>query len=67
MATVQNIPTDVDGKFHQVVEGKAGAPQKKTWLGYFWDTADLAKDERKLLFKIDACLLIFASVRVTCA
>ncbi len=51
-----------DGRFHEVAKGTAGAAQKKTWLGYLWDTADLAKDERRLLFKIDASLLIFASV-----
>lgn len=36
--------------------------QKRTWLGYLWDTADLSKEERRLLFKVDASLLIFASV-----
>ncbi|KAL8286226.1 hypothetical protein RQP46_004714 [Phenoliferia psychrophenolica] len=36
--------------------------QKQSWLGYFWDTADLPPAERKLLFKVDASLLIFASL-----
>ena len=38
------------------------AHQKQSWLGYFWDTADLSPAERRLLFKVDASLLIFASV-----
>ncbi|KZT51659.1 MFS general substrate transporter [Calocera cornea HHB12733] len=36
--------------------------QKMSWLGYFWDTADLPPEERWLLFKVDASLLIFASL-----
>jgi hypothetical protein len=35
---------------------------KRTWLGYIWDTADLGKEERKLLTKVDASLLVFASL-----
>lgn len=38
------------------------AHQKQSWLGIFWDTADLSREERRLLFKVDASLLIFASV-----
>ena len=34
-----------------------------TWKGYIWDTWDLPKDERWLLFKVDAFVLTFASVR----
>ncbi|EJT99513.1 MFS general substrate transporter [Dacryopinax primogenitus] len=36
--------------------------QKISWAGYLWDTADLPPDERWLLFKVDASLLIFASL-----
>lgn len=35
---------------------------KKTWKGRLWDTFDLPADERKLLFKVDALLLTFASL-----
>jgi ACS family pantothenate transporter-like MFS transporter len=37
----------------------------KTWKGYLWDTWDLPKDQRWLLFKLDAFLLTFASVSAT--
>jgi ACS family pantothenate transporter-like MFS transporter len=36
-----------------------------SWKGYLWDTFDLPKDERKLLFKLDAIVLTFASVSTT--
>jgi hypothetical protein len=35
----------------------------KTWKGYIWDTWELPKDQRWLLFKLDAFVLTFASVR----
>lgn len=35
----------------------------KTWKGYIWDTWELPKEERRLLFKLDAFILTFASVR----
>lgn len=33
-----------------------------TWKGYIWDTWELPKEERWLLFKVDAFVLTFASV-----
>lgn len=33
-----------------------------SWKGYIWDTFDAPKAERKLLFKLDAVILTFASV-----
>ena len=36
----------------------------KTWKGHIWDTFDLPKGQRKLLFKVDAIVLTFASVSV---
>jgi hypothetical protein len=39
-----------------------GEPVVATWKGRIWDTFDLPKDERKLLFKVDAFILTFASV-----
>lgn len=38
----------------------------KTWKGYIWDTWDLPKDQRWLLFKLDAVVLTFASVSEQC-
>jgi hypothetical protein len=34
----------------------------KTWKGYVWDTWELPRDQRWLLFKLDAFILTFASV-----
>ncbi|KAH8602384.1 major facilitator superfamily domain-containing protein [Bisporella sp. PMI_857] len=34
----------------------------RTWKGYLWDTWDLPSDQRKLLFKVDAFVLTFASI-----
>lgn len=36
----------------------------KTWRGYIWDTWELPKDQRWLLFKLDAFVLTFASVGI---
>lgn len=36
----------------------------KSWKGYIWDTWELPKDQRWLLFKLDAFVLTFASVRI---
>lgn len=33
-----------------------------TWKGKIWDTFDLPRAERKLLFKVDALILTFASL-----
>ncbi|KAL7417125.1 major facilitator superfamily domain-containing protein [Mrakia frigida] len=35
--------------------------RKQTWLGYLWDTADASPEERKLLLKLDASLLVLTS------
>lgn len=37
-------------------------PQKTTWKGRIWDTFDRPPLERKLLFKVDAAILTFASL-----
>lgn len=34
----------------------------QSWKGYLWDTWDLPADQRKLLFKVDAFVLTFASI-----
>lgn len=33
-----------------------------TWKGYLWDTWELPPDQRRLLFKVDAFILTFASI-----
>jgi hypothetical protein len=35
---------------------------ERSWKGHVWDTFDLPKDERWLMFKLDAFVLTFASV-----
>lgn len=35
---------------------------KKKWMSYIWDTLDKSPEERRLLFKLDAALLTFASL-----
>lgn len=35
---------------------------KTSWKGYLWDTWTLPQEERRLLFKLDAFVLTFASV-----
>lgn len=35
----------------------------RSWKGYLWDTWELPPDQRWLLFKLDAFVLTFASVR----
>ena len=35
-----------------------------TWKGHVWDTWELPKEERWLLFKVHAFVLTFASVRL---
>ncbi|KAJ5714034.1 allantoate permease [Penicillium malachiteum] len=34
----------------------------KSWKGYIWDTWELPRDQRRLLFKLDAFVLTFASI-----
>lgn len=48
-----NPSTHTDGDYRKV---------KRTWYGVIWDTWDLPKPERRLLFKVDAVLLTFASL-----
>jgi hypothetical protein len=36
---------------------------RQTWKGKIWDSFDRPPAERKLLFKLDAIVLTFASVR----
>jgi hypothetical protein len=34
----------------------------RSWKGYVWDTWDLPSEQRRLLFKVDAVVLTFASL-----
>ncbi|KAG6364809.1 hypothetical protein INS49_006413 [Diaporthe citri] len=52
-----------------VSETKLGGSQdptevkpKSSWKGYLWDTWALPQDQRRLLFKLDAFVLTFASI-----
>ncbi|TBU41641.1 MFS general substrate transporter [Dichomitus squalens] len=36
--------------------------EKRTWTSYVWDTWDKPADERRFLFKLDACLLTYAAL-----
>ncbi|CAN8105286.1 unnamed protein product [Discula destructiva] len=38
------------------------AVPKRSWRSYFWDTLDKSPEERHFLFKVDAVILIFASL-----
>ena len=46
------------GSQNQQLEGKT----IRSWKGYIWDTWELPRDQRWLLFKVDAFVLTFASV-----
>ncbi|KAI5475641.1 MFS general substrate transporter [Pseudohyphozyma bogoriensis] len=60
----------VDGQHKSALDDDANvqvtvvdqSKQKQSWLGYIWDTSDLSSQERRLLFKLDATLLIFGSL-----
>jgi len=53
-----------DGLQTKTVDEESGLEVKpvRSWKGHIWDTFDLPKDQRKLLFKLDAFILTFASV-----
>lgn len=50
----------VDDQETAVVQVVDQQKQKQSWLGYLWDTADLSKEERKLLFKVCPLLCLTA-------
>lgn len=47
---------------HEVRESQITTKTVTTWKGYIWDTWELPQAERRLLFKVDAFVLTFASV-----
>jgi len=44
------------------IKNEAGEVIKDTWKGRIWDTWDLPRAERRMLFKVDAVLLTLCSV-----
>jgi hypothetical protein len=55
---------DTEGSPHSSQDQLVVKPISK-WYGYIWDTWELPKDQRTLLFKLDAFVLTFASVSFT--
>ncbi|KAL6365833.1 hypothetical protein LRP88_00411 [Fusarium phalaenopsidis] len=51
------VEAQPDGTHHEVV-----VKPVQTWKGYIWDTWELPPDQRRLLFKVDAFILTFASI-----
>ncbi|WVF67012.1 hypothetical protein IAT40_001755 [Kwoniella sp. CBS 6097] len=56
------FPEDPAGDVEARQRAKDGEIVKATWKGRIWDTFDLPPLERKLLFKVDAVMLTFASL-----
>ena len=54
-------PYEFDGGADNL-KRNAGVVRKTTWKGRIWDTFDLPREERRLLFKVDAVLLTLCSV-----
>ncbi|KAJ5691231.1 allantoate permease [Penicillium malachiteum] len=50
-----------DAEANSVQEQEVVKPIK-SWKGYLWDTWELPRDQRRLLFKLDAFVLTFASI-----
>jgi ACS family pantothenate transporter-like MFS transporter len=50
--------TESAGNGDEIPEEK----KKKPWVSYLWDTFDKPPEERKLLSKLDAAILSFASI-----
>jgi ACS family pantothenate transporter-like MFS transporter len=62
-STAYPFPEEPAGDIEARNRAKTGEPRVITWKGRLWDTFDLPPAERKLLFKVDAVILTFASVR----
>ncbi|KAK7052448.1 hypothetical protein R3P38DRAFT_2762817 [Favolaschia claudopus] len=58
MKTIESPSSDSDSQHTTVLR----EPPKRSWLGILWDTADVGAEERRMLFKVDASLLLFASL-----
>lgn len=53
---------DTEAASPNVSQEKLYGKPIKGWKGYVWDTWELPKDQRWLMFKLDAFVLTFASV-----
>lgn len=62
MSHVQPLSSETSSELDLERKVEAGIVHKATWKGRLWDTLDLPKDERRLLFKVDAVLLTLMSV-----
>jgi MFS transporter, ACS family, pantothenate transporter len=61
-AAINSYSTDTElGRNNDFQESLTVKPIK-TWKGYLWDTWELPSDQRRLLFKVDAFVLTFASI-----
>ncbi|OCF72392.1 pantothenate transporter [Kwoniella mangroviensis CBS 8886] len=61
MSTIPYVEEPV-GNIHDKKPPREIETIKSTWKGRLWDTFDLPSDQRKLLFKVDAVMLTFASL-----
>ncbi|WVQ64233.1 uncharacterized protein L199_002395 [Kwoniella botswanensis] len=61
MSTIPYVEEPV-GDIHDKKPPREIETIKPTWKGRLWDTFDLPTDQRKLLFKVDAVMLTFASL-----
>nr|XP_019013959.1 pantothenate transporter [Kwoniella pini CBS 10737]OCF52740.1 pantothenate transporter [Kwoniella pini CBS 10737] len=61
MSTVPYVEEPI-GNINDRRPVREAQPIKETWKGRLWDTLDLPSDQRKLLFKVDAVMLTFASL-----
>ncbi|EFX04399.1 major facilitator superfamily transporter [Grosmannia clavigera kw1407] len=62
-AEVQSVDTDLGrGQHHDGSREHLVVQPLRSWKGYIWDTWELPADQRRLLFKVDAFLLTFASI-----
>ncbi|KAL9067902.1 MAG: hypothetical protein Q9157_006667 [Trypethelium eluteriae] len=56
------MPTTLEGEDIPRPETIIQEKPKRKWQSYIWDTFDKSPEERKFLFKLDTCLLTFASL-----
>jgi ACS family pantothenate transporter-like MFS transporter len=57
MTVSKESPTQV-----VTVEEPTAPKPKSSWRGWLWDSADVSKEERKFLFKLDATLLTMGTL-----
>lgn len=61
-AAAYPFPEKSPGDIEARNKSDGGSARTPTWKGKLWDTFDLPPAERRLLFKVDAVILTFASV-----